>query len=690
MPQYYNVGGTYYSMDKAAGTAQQIGSIPVGGATITWNGQGLPPELQSALGKPAQSAPVVSPAVSNATPTYGAVNTSPNVAQPGQTQAITSMPAYTDGDLASMNTSLTYLSKNAKTADDYNALSALQTKISTEQARQNGITAAAKQLISSGQGSVGINNYYSSLSPKDQALVQPILGSSVIAGYQTPGANTKTTVTGAGQSLATPAPITTAPSLNASPSATAPTTTTTPAVTAANAQPYSAPTTGVASSLPGGTATDLQQYYTAQGKTLPTVAARAPLFAQLGLGTADEYKGTAQQNEEMLSAMQRQDIAQHNLGSSPISSVPVPGAATKAVDSTDAGMSLAAALSGGTASDTLASYKAYLATALGASVDKLNSDTSSLNSFFSSTKSATDILNEAMASAGIPQQQSLLTQLDSEIASQTATLKNLPDDIKSTLADVGVSQAQLDRLVAKESKGPTDALNTLLTQRNATADEINRATTFASQFAQTQLADQAAKLSALEWMVTSDKGDYNNLDQSMRAVIQQGVSDQKDIMTTALTAAKNGADQTTIDNVLGSDNPIAAMSAAGSYLAAPAATPGTSSMTTDIKNAGSALELGLASKGYNGRGPDGYVDPNLYVALYTQAQSQYGDAGAAAFLAKYPPSKDINPANIGTGRLPVAVENAVKAAQKKTGSSSAAGGIVIDSAAINAALTGVK
>ena len=656
------MGGTYYSLDKSTGSASTVSSIPLGGATITWNGQGLPPELQTALGKPAASTPAVSPSVSNATPTYGAVNNPPNVAQPNQTQKSTTAPAVPSSVYASARAQI------AAGADPITVQNSIQSMINSGQ-YSGGVdtsTLFAPLTVVKNGASYGLNP-----DGSFKTLTAAVQNNTVGAG----GTTTTTTTPAAAPTSTTAKLAPVAPTYTATYAPTGPANAATPASTtvpaAATAAPITTaptpPTTGIASSLPGGTATTLYDYYSAQGKALPTVSARSTLFEQLGLGTAGAYKGTAAQNEELLSALQRQDISQHNLGGSPLSTVTPPGSATTGgVDATPAGTSLASALAGSNASDTLASYKTYVASALGVATDKLNSDTNALNDFFSTEKDATSILNDAMSSAGIPAQQSLLTELDTQITSQTKTLENLPNDIKNTLADVGVSQAQLDRLVAKETKGPTQVLNDLLTQRNATASEIDKATSFASQFANTQIASQAAKLAALEWMVTSDKSDVSNLDADAKTVIAQGIADQKTIMTTALTAAKNGASNDVIQGILSATSPEAAAATAGSYLVTPAKTPGTGTMSSDIKKASSVLEVG--GYGGNGRGPDGYVDPTLYTLLYNQALNTYGAPGAAAFIAANPPGKDINPAY--TGALPEPIKNAVAAAKTKKTSSS--------------------
>lgn len=417
--------------------------------------------------------------------------------------------------------------------------------------------------------------------------------------------------------------------------------------------------------LPGGTATTLFDYYAAKGQSLPAVADRATLFEQAGLGKAAEYSGTAQQNEDLLSHMQRSDYAGTTIGSQQSGGA--------AVNTTPAGASLSMALSGGDAATTLGNYKTWLSSALGVAESKLSTSENTLNSFFSTQQSPDSILKDEMDRAGVSSSQSTLKTLDDMISKQSAIITKLPDDIRSTLSDVGVSQAQLDRLTVAESKGPTAALKDLMTQRDALSTEIDKAMSFAEKFANTRIAAQAARLSALEWQVTSDKGDYKDLSADAKTLLTSSINDRKAIMTTALTAAKNGASSDVIDSILSSGSAGEALQAAGSTMVTPKKTSATSSMTNDLTSAGSAFDSGVPGKGYNGVGGDGYIDPNLYVALYNAAVAQYGQAGGTAFIKKYPPTgggsfskgvKGLNPANIGTGTLPTEISNLLLSGQK--------------------------
>jgi len=46
--------------------------------------------------------------------------------------------------------------------------------------------------------------------------------------------------------------------------------------------------------------TTLYEYYTQQGLPLPSISERAKLYEQFGLGSASEYRGTAEQNTALL------------------------------------------------------------------------------------------------------------------------------------------------------------------------------------------------------------------------------------------------------------------------------------------------------------------------------------------------------------------------------------------------------
>lgn len=214
-----------------------------------------------------------------------------------------------------------------------------------------------------------------------------------------------------------------------------------------------------------------------------------------------------------------------------------------ALDATNTGQAIVQN-SGTSAVDYLNNLNAYVDRSLGIDTAKANVEaaTSAVDTFMSNEKTATQILNEEYAARGITQKESLLTELDKTIQQSTTELKNLPDNVKTSMQDAGISQAQLDRLVAKESLKPTQALNELLQNRNALASEINTAMSFAEKFANTQMADQAAKLSALQWEATSANGTLKDLSAQKQSIITQAVNERKTVMDLALKNPSAGID----------------------------------------------------------------------------------------------------------------------------------------------------
>lgn len=102
----------------------------------------------------------------------------------------------------------------------------------------------------------------------------------------------------------------------------------------------------------------------------------------------------------------------------------------------------------------------------------------------------------------------------------------------------------------------------------------------------------------------------------------------------------------------------------------PAGTTVSGTTADQIAEADQLLTFGVKSTDgskqlYNGRGSDGYVDPNLYVAIYNSLDN----AGKVQLLSKYPPAKNLNPKNIGASWLPTPVANALVAGQPTSSSS---------------------
>lgn len=98
-------------------------------------------------------------------------------------------PQYDPSDLNSMQSAY----QSAISSSNYQLAATLQAQINAETQRQQGIKDKAQQLVSGMMGTKAINDYYSSLSPKDQGLVKGTFGSNLVSGYKTAGTNIQQT-----------------------------------------------------------------------------------------------------------------------------------------------------------------------------------------------------------------------------------------------------------------------------------------------------------------------------------------------------------------------------------------------------------------------------------------------------------------------------------------------------------------
>ena len=175
-----------------------------------------------------------------------------------------------------------------------------------------------------------------------------------------------------------------------------------------------------------------------------------------------------------------------------------------------------------------------------------------IGTFFEKRKTFEQILKEEFQRRGLEEKNELLRDLDKTIKTQRDILKDLPEDIQRSLEDVGVTQAQLNRVVAKESQKPLEVLVDLMGERNALASEINVATSFAEKFAGTRMEDQAVRLVALEWQLGREEKDVAKLDEKKLMFMQFALDERKQVMELALAnpAADIDTNQDSVESAI--------------------------------------------------------------------------------------------------------------------------------------------
>lgn len=196
---------------------------------------------------------------------------------------------------------------------------------------------------------------------------------------------------------------------------------------------------------------------------------------------------------------------------------------------------------------------------------------------------ATAILSDLYKQFGIAGEQSLVNEYNRQILETSNRLKQLPDDIKNTLENVGISESQYNRIVVKETQKPLETLKGLMEQKGAAEDRINASLRFVGQFYDAGLKDQAAKLEAAKFDIETNKDmleslisreeKYAELSLKEREVavkekkdiLDAVLEERKRILTYADTAIKNGASQAVVNAILTqTSSEAAASSLAGS------------------------------------------------------------------------------------------------------------------------------
>lgn len=160
-----------------------------------------------------------------------------------------------------------------------------------------------------------------------------------------------------------------------------------------------------------------------------------------------------------------------------------------------------------------------------------------------------------------------------------------------------------------------------------------------------------------------------------KTTIEKAQQNEKDILTIATDAAKNGANAETLKAIAESKTPTEALQAAGGFSAKPVVQEGNFVYTTqDLKEDKAILNSTTTTdaQGNPNRGPDGYSNPAIYKQLFVQWTQAGGSP--ASFLKQFPLKDYINPKN--TDADIIALRNFGKAipktSTKKTGTSTAA------------------
>lgn len=160
------------------------------------------------------------------------------------------------------------------------------------------------------------------------------------------------------------------------------------------------------------------------------------------------------------------------------------------------------------------------------------------------------LLTDLLAQAGIKEEQTALNEFNKTILREQKRLEALPESIRTSLADVGISQPQLDRLTARDSEQILKQLNEAMRNAGATQDRINQSLKMVGLFFDAGIADQAAKVEALKYDLETNKFLYGKMDADLKDLTTQALNTRNAILKIADEGVRNGlTDQNVIKQI---------------------------------------------------------------------------------------------------------------------------------------------
>mgnify|MGYP001561534739 CR=1 FL=1 len=156
----------------------------------------------------------------------------------------------------------------------------------------------------------------------------------------------------------------------------------------------------------------------------------------------------------------------------------------------------------------------------------------------------------------------ILDQLDALLLKEQQDIRKIPENLKTTLATHGVTQAQLDAAISQQQKPRLEVLRDLLEQRGVAEAQLQRSLNFVESFTNMALKDEALHIEGLKVMVELEEGDVTKLEKRQKDMLTFAIDERKEVLKVAEEAAKNGATQQQIDQIIGQSTAAGALGVA--------------------------------------------------------------------------------------------------------------------------------
>ncbi len=252
----------------------------------------------------------------------------------------------------------------------------------------------------------------------------------------------------------------------------------------------------------------LYEFYKTKGQKLPTIAERSKTYEQLGLGSAPSYQGTYSQNVALLDRLRTRPEPQI----SPVSTKTQPGQ-TSAPPGTSPVTRVEAEPTGTTVSPSVPSlpskttvYDQTVPTNVGLfqqyqtdinkRVQELEEKENKVLEAQRALPKQSELLSSAREESGVTEDIKRAESLDERLAQLEGSLFESERDIRERIKNSGgiVTESQVQRLAAAETKPLLEEYNRLSAERNSLERRISSKENLARESAETQFEDLSSAL----------------------------------------------------------------------------------------------------------------------------------------------------------------------------------------------------
>jgi len=234
----------------------------------------------------------------------------------------------------------------------------------------------------------------------------------------------------------------------------------------------------------------LFEYYKSRGQALPGIKERSKTFEELGLGSADVYRGTGEQNIALLK----------RLGTIPPTPAPKPPVAP------------ASATGAPTVAPNLpvsapVEARATTSTPSASITDRYAKLLGDLETTFKNIPSKSKLYSEELTARNVEPQRQQLRSLDERIAAMERSIGESEEDIRKRTIQSGglVTESQTQRLVAAEKEPLIRSYKNLLDERNRFAQQVGEEETRAGTIAGLKYEEGLQPLESLKTRLGIEK-----------------------------------------------------------------------------------------------------------------------------------------------------------------------------------------